>query len=146
MRFTTLNELCYPDDLLILCTDALAEWALRLHEAGGTPDWDRCRGMEEAQWQAQIAELRRLRHIRYDDTTLVLLRILAPTPAGAHGGGPAAGDQWNVDEWSKKAKAVSEQLTEQIDQVSGQMVRGVMNFKDKMLKKYHDKFGPHKKK
>lgn len=26
MRFTMLNELCYPDDLLILCTDALAEW------------------------------------------------------------------------------------------------------------------------
>ena len=72
MRFTMLNELCYPDDLLILCTDALAEWALKLHEAGGVPDWDRCGGMAEADWQAQIAELRRLRHIRYDDTTLVL--------------------------------------------------------------------------
>ena len=142
MRFTTLNELCYPDDLLILCTDALAEWALKLHEAGGQPDWDRCRGMAEADWQAQIAELRRLRHIRYDDTTLVLLRVLAPTEAGASGGPPPAGGQWNVEDWSKKAKAVSEQVAEQIDQVSGQVVRGLMKFKDKAMKKYRDKFGP----
>ena len=33
MRFTALDELCYPDDLLVLCTDALAEWAMRMHEA-----------------------------------------------------------------------------------------------------------------
>ncbi|MGO8690893.1 MAG: protein phosphatase 2C domain-containing protein [Thermoguttaceae bacterium] len=146
MRFTMLNELCYPDDLLILCTDALAEWALKLHEAGGTPDWDRCRTMSEADWQAQITELRRLRHIRYDDTTLVLLRVLAPTP-GATGGEPSgARGEWNVEELSKKAKAVSGQVVDQIDQVSERVARGFLKFKDKALKKYRDKFGPDKKK
>ena len=37
MQFMALDELCYPDDLLVLCTDALAEWAMRMQEAGAGP-------------------------------------------------------------------------------------------------------------
>jgi hypothetical protein len=144
MQFMALDELCYPDDLLVLCTDALAEWALRSQEAGAPVDWDRYRTMSEADWQAQIAELRHTRQMRYDDTTLVLLRVLAEMPARGDAP-PGAWGELNIEEWSKKAKAVSEQVSEQIEQVSGQVVRGLLKFKDKAIKKYHDKFGPDKK-
>ena len=93
MQFTMLNELCYPDDLLVLCTDALAEWAMQAARGGRRrPTGTAAATMPEADWQAQIAELRQPRHIRYDDTTLVLLRVLAPTPGttGARDTGPAA--------------------------------------------------------
>ena len=147
MRFTMLNELCYPDDLLILCTDALAEWALKLHEAGGVPDWDRCGGMAEADWQAQIAELRRC---ATSATTTPRWCSCGCWPraetTGARDSGPAAGGQWNVEELSKKAKEVSGQVVDQIDQVSERMARGFLKFKDKAVKKYRDKFGPDKKK
>ncbi len=149
MQFMVLDELCYPDDLLVLCTDALAEWSMRTQEAGAGPDWDSYRQVSEAQWQAQIAELRHVRHIRYDDTTLALLRVLAETPART-GGGPAGPlGELNIEEWSKKVKAVSEQITEQIsgqiDQVSGQVLRGMKKLKEQALKKYREKFGPDRK-
>ncbi len=151
MRFMTLDELCYPDDLLVLCTDALAEWAMRMQESGAGPDWDGYGNLSEADWQAQIAELRRLRHIRYDDTTLLLLRVLAETPSPsrspAQAGGPkGAWGELDVEEWSKKVKSVSDQISEQIDQVSDQVARGFKKFKDNALKKYRETFGPDKKK
>ena len=61
MQFMVLDELCYPDDLLVLCTDALAEWSMRLQEAGTGPDWDSYRSVSEADWQAQITALRNVR-------------------------------------------------------------------------------------
>ena len=92
--------------------------------------------MSEAQWQAQITELRHGRHMRYDDTTLVLLRVLAEHAGARAGGGPAGPlGELNIEEWSKKVKAVSEQITEQIseqiDQVSGQVLRGMKKLKDR---------------
>ena len=89
MQFTALDEHCYPDDLLVLCTDALAEWAMRSQEAGDPPDWLSFWDMPEPDWQAAITELRKQRHIRYDDTTLVLLRVLARSPPAGAGSGPA---------------------------------------------------------
>ena len=40
LHFATFDDLCYPDDLLILCTDALAEYILQRKEAGDQPRWD----------------------------------------------------------------------------------------------------------
>jgi len=75
MEFATLDELCYPDDLIVLCTDAVAEWALRRIESGNPPDWERYWGMTELQWQEEVVGLRDRREMRYDDATLVLLCV-----------------------------------------------------------------------
>jgi hypothetical protein len=81
MQFTALDELCYPEDLLVLCTDALAQWAMQREEAGTPPDWNAWWDVPEARWQAEIANLRNAGQIRYDDTTLMLLRVRAAAGA-----------------------------------------------------------------
>jgi len=75
MRFVTLDELCYPDDLLVLCTDAVADWVLRRIESGDPPHWDTYLNMSLQQWQEEIVDLRAQRQMRYDDATLMLLRV-----------------------------------------------------------------------
>ncbi len=81
VSFGRLEEDCYADDLLVLCTDAVAEWALRRQQKGAAPDWMRYWHMTHEQWQAEFDELRAAGKMRYDDATLVLLHI---------GGEPAA--------------------------------------------------------
>ncbi len=146
MRFTTLNELCYPDDLLD-----------PLHRRLGGMGAEAARGGRDA----------RLGPLPHDAGGRLAgpdRRVAAPAPhplrrhhagavarvgpdAGATGGEPSgARGEWNVEELSKKAKAVSGQVVDQIDQVSERMARGFLKFKDKALKKYRDKFGPDKKK
>lgn len=75
MEFTSLDELCYGDDLLVLCTDAVADWALRLIESGKMPAWDAYWSMTHRDWQNEIISLRQRRQMRYDDATLMLLRV-----------------------------------------------------------------------
>lgn len=76
LQFATLDVFCYPDDLLILCTDALADWAMRGYESGQPPDWESYWDMPDEEWRAEIAWLRHERQMRYDDATLVLLRVV----------------------------------------------------------------------
>ena len=78
MEFTALDELCYPGDLLVLCTDAIADWALRLAESGSPVAWDSYSDMDAPEWEDEIAELRGQSKMRYDDATLVLLRVAEP--------------------------------------------------------------------
>jgi len=85
MQFVSIDELCYPGDLLILCTDAVADWALRSYEAGIAVDWDRYWEVSEEQWVAEIVDLRNQQMMRYDDATMMLLQVCgepAETPAG----------------------------------------------------------------
>jgi len=81
LEFNELDEHCYHDDLLVLCTDAVAEWALRESEAGNPPNWDEIWHMNDGQWEDLVAQLRETRQMRYDDTTLLLLRVV-PKLAG----------------------------------------------------------------
>jgi len=75
MQFVSIDELCYPDDILVLCTDAVADWALRCIEAGTPPDWNVYWDMTEQQWRHEVVALRNQRQMRYDDATLMLLRV-----------------------------------------------------------------------
>jgi hypothetical protein len=75
LRFAAIDEPCRRGDLLVLCTDAVAEWGLRQSESGNTPDWASCWDLTEAQWCEQIETLRQQGEMRYDDATLVLLRV-----------------------------------------------------------------------
>jgi hypothetical protein len=80
VKFEKLQDTCLPGDLLVLATDALAAWALRLLETGSTPDWNALWNCDPAAWPGWIDALRDRDELRYDDSTLALLRIPDNTP------------------------------------------------------------------
>ncbi|MGD0896462.1 MAG: hypothetical protein ABR915_01420 [Thermoguttaceae bacterium] len=146
LRFAALEEFCYPEDLLILCTDALAQWALRQYESARPPDWDRYWNMSPEEWRARIGSLRQERQMQEDDTTLVLLRVVdsrvesGPAADSTEPQSEAAGLEW-IHSASKEVKSVSAQVAQQVDQASERVWKGLKSFKDKAVKKYRDKFG-----
>jgi hypothetical protein len=81
LEFQSVVDVCVPGDLLVLCTDALAKWALGQSEAGTPVNWERYWEMPVESWQEEIAALRHDRQLRYDDTTLLLLRVVEETAA-----------------------------------------------------------------
>lgn len=160
MEFVTLDELCYPDDLLVLCTDAIAAWALRRIESGDPPVWNDYWNMTEPQWQDQIAQLRQRQEMRYDDATLLLLRVTAvdvqigqpdeepliaevvpESTAAAADEEPTASEE----DWKEKFKSAGTQVAEGIELASEQAVRGWRKWKDKAIRKYREKFKREKK-
>ncbi len=76
--FRNFEECGRLGDLLVLCTDAVAAWALRRSESGQPPAWENYWDMPEETWQAEVMSLREQREMRYDDATLLLLRICDP--------------------------------------------------------------------
>lgn len=76
LEFRRLDEPCQAGDLMVLCTDAVADWALRLEESGNPPEWETYWDMDAPAWREKILSLRAEREIRCDDTTLLLLRII----------------------------------------------------------------------
>jgi hypothetical protein len=66
---------CRPGDMLVLSTDALAEWILARLEEGWHPpflEWWEMRPDRFVDW---LAPLREAKTIRPDDTTVVLLKV-----------------------------------------------------------------------
>jgi hypothetical protein len=78
LEFKAIDEECRAGDLLVLCTDAVAKWAMTLYEAGQAPVWDAYWTLAEEDWRDEISGLRRAGLMRYDDTTLVLVRVGPP--------------------------------------------------------------------
>jgi hypothetical protein len=74
-RFEAMETQCNPGDLLLLCSDAVAWWTMRQIEAGVSVDWEAYWQLTNADWQQWMMELRQANQIRYDDSTVVLLRI-----------------------------------------------------------------------
>jgi hypothetical protein len=83
LRLELLDQPCSTGDLLVLATDALAAWAMRQAEAGHPPSWDDYWDAPAETWQEEIIRLRSQEEMRYDDTTLVLLRVTDDVPAAA---------------------------------------------------------------
>lgn len=75
-RFEPMETVCQTGDLVVLATDAIVHWALRLKEQGNPPRWDDYWDMSESDWQDEIGRLRADRQMRYDDATLALLRVV----------------------------------------------------------------------
>lgn len=75
LQFQMIENDCRSGDLLVLCTDALALWAMNCWEAGEPVDWARYWDMPPDVWQEEMYSLRRESLMRYDDTTLVLLKV-----------------------------------------------------------------------
>jgi hypothetical protein len=76
LEFHRLDEPCQAGDLAVLCTDAVADWALRLEESGNPPAWETYWDMDAPVWRERVLSLRAEREIRCDDTTLLLMRIV----------------------------------------------------------------------
>jgi hypothetical protein len=164
LQFALLDEMCYPGDELILCTDAVAEWAARCYEQGEPPAWSDFWQMPEDEWRSGVVWLRQERQMRIDDATMLMLRVVADRvetrashdrpqehPAATAGGprpavpgAPEAGDSsavgW-IQSASKDLKAVSEQVAEQVDHASEQVIKGLRGLKERAMKKYRETFG-----
>jgi hypothetical protein len=75
---------CRAGDVLVLCTDAIAAWAMREYEAGRAVDWHRYRD-DEAAWQSDIVGFRQIgpadagNQLVIDDCTLLVLDIIPET-------------------------------------------------------------------
>jgi hypothetical protein len=146
VQFHRLDVACYNEDLLVLCTDAIAEWAIRSAESGSPPNWEQYWDMDCSQWQAEIGELRQSRQMRYDDATLLLLRVVEKAAESAPPPLPSVADtDAEEEDWAKTLKEVSGQVSEGIDRLSDRMLHGFQQLKDKAVRKYRDKFKPGKK-
>ena len=81
LEFKSAQGSCCPGDLLVLATDAVAQWILSEVEAGNPPTWNDFWTMTEMEWRDGLDRLRTEGAMRYDDATLVVLRIDGGTPA-----------------------------------------------------------------
>lgn len=135
LKFVTLDGLCYADDLLVLCTDAVAAWALRLAESGNPPAWDDYWNIPQGDWQDEILRLRNQGEMRYDDATLVLLRVTQTAVDVPHPG----------EHWGQEYEAPSKQASEGIEPASDEALRGWKKWRQKAARKYRQTFGGHDK-
>ena len=83
LAFKAAEADCLPGDLLVLATDALALWAYHHAEAGEPVAWDDYWDCDPGAWRDEIIAIREASQMRFDDTTLVLLRVIEETPAPA---------------------------------------------------------------
>jgi hypothetical protein len=162
LEFQSLETTCRPGDLVVLCTDAVAHWALKRQEQGDPPRWDRYWGMSGPDWQREIADLRSRREMRYDDATLALLRVVdkavepergetAPGTAArvAESGQPAEKPgPPPLPDWRARLKSLSGEFAEQLSQ---QVSRGLKQLRkardsaDEAIRKYRDRLRLHDK-
>lgn len=75
VSFEAMETQCNPGDLLVMCTDAVAAWSMRQLESGNGVDWDSHWNTTAEQWQQWLIGVRESNQIRYDDSTMVLIRI-----------------------------------------------------------------------
>ena len=138
LEFQSFEALCRPGDWLVLSTDAVADWVLRRRDAGELPHWADYWTKSEAAWEEEVAALRHQREMRYDDATLLLLRVSdgvtapeQPEPAAPAAEAAPAQDPSSPPplpsaapqpDWAHKLKSFSEQLAEQM---SEQVSRGM---------------------
>jgi hypothetical protein len=155
LKFAFLDEMCYPGDELILCTDAVAEWAMRCYESSEPPGWADFWHMSDDDWQSGVAWLRQERQMRIDDSTMLMVRVGGERvePGKEHGqplehSHGAEGDDstddlslgW-IDSASKDLKSISEQVARRADQTSEQVIKGLRGLRDRAMKKYRETFG-----
>jgi serine/threonine protein phosphatase PrpC len=159
IEFQSLEHPCREGDLVVLCTDAVADWALRAEESGNSPDWQTYWEMSEEDWQQQVDRLRADGQMRYDDATVVLLSVCrqgsasgakadeSPSVAGQGPSevetAPAALPAAAADgDWRDTLKLLSEQVS---DEVSGKVSKGMKKLKraresaKSAFQKYRDK-------
>lgn len=81
LEFKYIDDECKAGDTIVLCTDPIGLWALNRWEANDPVDWSVYWDMSPAEWEEEIFRLRRASLMRFDDTTLALLRVVTERPA-----------------------------------------------------------------
>jgi hypothetical protein len=121
VAFDTLEDTVQAGDLVVLCTDAAAVWALQRLEAGKSPNWEAIWNMSPVDWERWVIRLREQDLIRYDDTTIVMLRpnVVATTPTIT----PPLMDE------------VKEQMIDTVEHVKDSMEKGIDALRDFMSPK-----------
>lgn len=74
--FKFRDGFCYPGDLFMLATDALAQWFLSQCEEGGMPWNILCDFEENCRFENFVTQLRKERGIHNDDTTVMVIHLL----------------------------------------------------------------------
>ena len=113
LAFHRLYNYCEAGDLLILCTDAIGAWAIKQLEDEMTMLWRDFWDMDQEDWTAWIARLREDGRMRYDDATMVLLRI-CDTPDDAYA---------KADKIVGEAKKAFDDVTETISGFFGSITK-----------------------
>ena len=75
LQFERLEISCRTNDLFVLCTDAVAAWALERQEQGEAVPWSRYWEISPEAWASEVCDLRMHSKMRYDDATVLLLRV-----------------------------------------------------------------------
>jgi hypothetical protein len=75
LDFDVLHDTCQAGDMLVLCTDALAVWILTRLEASEPPGIELFWDMSQREWTEWVLTQRADDKIRYDDTTIVMLKL-----------------------------------------------------------------------
>lgn len=88
MKFRRIEFIAQPGDLLVMATDAVSQWILRCYEETAYPRWDIFEELDETEWNRELDSMRADGEIRYDDSTLVILKL--GTPAASGGGAVSA--------------------------------------------------------
>ena len=80
LKFETLEDNCESGDLLVLATDAVAAWALTQRESGRPVGLESLWDMGEEDFARWIDRLRKQQQIRFDDSTVMLLKMSGDMP------------------------------------------------------------------
>ena len=107
LEFQSFGAECAEHDLLVLCTDAIGKWAVGRMEAGDPPDWESYWDRSPEAWLEEILALRESRDMRFDDTTLLMLRVGAVSPTAA-----ACYDQEALPEYTSDGTDDTEKVPE----------------------------------
>lgn len=75
LQFERFEAQCRNGDLVVLCSDAVAAWALDCREKGEAIAWSDYWEMPVEAWIEEVRALRSQGRMRYDDATLMLLRV-----------------------------------------------------------------------
>jgi hypothetical protein len=78
-----MSGTCAVGDTIVLATDALAAWGVREMENNRDPNWLEFWDIPASAFEDRIRQMRDDNLIRYDDTTLLVLRLLEPTEDSA---------------------------------------------------------------
>ena len=108
LQFKRFDEPCLGDDLVVLCTDAVAGWALRSQESGQGPAWESYWSMTDDAWREEVLRLREQQQMRFDDTTLMLLRVTDKAAAETPPAGPATTAAAGSFPWNETLKSPSD--------------------------------------
>ncbi len=75
LLFERLQLAARTGDMIVLCTDAVAAWAIGRYEQNQPIPWSRYWDMTPQAWADEVGGLRSRSMMRVDDATLILLRV-----------------------------------------------------------------------